>query len=118
MFKSLKKKPEKAKEAIDFKLKFHATRVSLQGWEKLVISVVSLETWKAVAKTARAVVKNGNCQWQDPIVESTQLQLNQTTNEYEEKFYKFVVSSGSSRAGILGEALINLGEFADFNHPA
>ncbi len=27
MFKSLKKKPEKAKEAIDFKLKFHATRV-------------------------------------------------------------------------------------------
>jgi hypothetical protein len=44
--------------------------------------------------------------------------LNQTTNEYEEKFYKLVVSSGSSRAGILGEALINLGEFADFNHPA
>ncbi|CAM6024969.1 unnamed protein product [Sphagnum balticum] len=118
MFKSLKKKPEKAKEAIDFKLKFHATRVPLQGWEKLVISVVSLETRKAVAKTARAVVKNGNCQWQDPIVESTRLQLNQTTNEYEEKFYKLVVSSGSSRAGILGEALINLGEFADFNHPA
>ncbi len=58
-----------------------------------MISVVSLETRKAVAKTARAVVKNGNCQWQDPIVESTRLQLNQTTNEYEEKFYKLVVSS-------------------------
>ncbi|CAM5999825.1 unnamed protein product [Sphagnum balticum] len=119
MFKSLKKKPEKAKEAIDLNSNsMQQGYVPLQGWEKLVISVVSLETRKAVAKTARAVVKNGNCQWQDPIVESTRLQLNQTTNEYEEKFYKLVVSSGSSRAGILGEALINLGEFADFNHPA
>ncbi len=55
-----------------------------------------METGKAVAKTARAAMKNGNCQWQDPVVESIQLQLDQTTNEYEENFYKLLLLLSSS----------------------
>ncbi|CAM6046133.1 unnamed protein product [Sphagnum compactum] len=70
------------------------------------IQVVHLETGKAVAKTARAAaMKNGNCQWQDPVVESMQLQLDQTTNEYEENVYKLLLLSSSvivDSSGLLG----------------
>ncbi|CAM6043372.1 unnamed protein product [Sphagnum compactum] len=45
-------------------------------------------------ETERAVVKNGNCQRQEAVyIESTHLQLNHKTNEYEEKVYQFIVSS-------------------------
>ncbi|CAM6023316.1 unnamed protein product [Sphagnum balticum] len=69
------------------------------------IQVVHLETGKVVPKTARAAMKNGNCQWQDPVVESMQLQLDQTTNEYEENFYKLLLLSSSvivNSSGLLG----------------
>ncbi|CAK9223831.1 unnamed protein product [Sphagnum troendelagicum] len=59
------------------------------------IQVVHLETGKAVGKTARAAMKNGNCQWQDPVVESMQLQLDQTTNDDEQNFYKLLLLSSS-----------------------
>jgi len=40
------------------------------------------------------------------------------TNKYEEKFDKLFFSlHGSSHAWMLGERIIYLGEFADFNHP-
>jgi hypothetical protein len=62
--------------------------VPLQCREKLVISVISFE------RHSRAVVKTGNCQWQEAVyVKSTHLQLNHKTNEYEEKCYQFIVSS-------------------------
>lgn len=67
----------------------------LEGWDKLVISVIPIETGRAVAKTPRAVVKNGNCQWPDSIIESTRLVYDLKSKEIEEKKYKFVVSSVS-----------------------
>jgi hypothetical protein len=74
-------------------LLFCATGAIARFVEASDIQVVHLETGKAVAKTARAVMKNGNCQWQDPVVELMQLQLDQTTNEHEENFYKVLLSS-------------------------
>lgn len=67
----------------------------MHGWEKLVISVIPYETGRPVAKTSRAVVKNGTCQWPDIIIESTRLLYDTKTKEYEEKKYKFIVSSVS-----------------------
>jgi len=44
-------------------------------------------------ETVRAVVKNGNCQWQEAVfIESTHLQLNHKMNAYEEKCYQFISS--------------------------
>jgi hypothetical protein len=74
---------------------FCATGVIARFIEASDIQVVHLETGKSVAKTAIAAMKNGNCQWQDPVVESMQLQLDQTTNEYEENFYKLLLLSSS-----------------------
>ncbi|CAM6072947.1 unnamed protein product [Sphagnum tenellum] len=47
-------------------------------------------------------MKNGNCQWQDPVVESMQLQLDQTTNDDEQNFYKLLLLSSSVIVGSSG----------------
>lgn len=44
-----------------------------KGWDRLSISVVSAETGKAVAKSAKASVWNGSCQWTDSFSESVWL---------------------------------------------
>ncbi len=82
-------------------LLFCATGAIARLVEASDIQVVHLETGKAVAKTARAAMKNGNCQWQDPDVESMQLQFDQTTNEYEENFYKLSSSFFFCHSGLL-----------------
>jgi len=76
-------------------LLFCATGAIARFVEASDIQVVHLETGKAVGKTAIAAMKNGNCQWQDPVVESMQLQLDQTTNDDEQNFYKLLLLSSS-----------------------
>lgn len=70
-------------------------QVPSQGWDKLVISVIPYETGRPVAKTPRAVVKNGECHWPDSIIETTRMVYDTRTNSYEEKKYRFMVSSVS-----------------------
>lgn len=95
---------------VDFKFEFHATQVPAQGWDKLTVSLVSLETGKVTAKTGKAIVRDGNCQWAESVLESAKL-LQATKGKYmENAMYKFLVSTGSSRMGILGETTINLAE--------
>lgn len=67
----------------------------MQGWDKLVISVIPYETGRPVAKTPRAVVKNGECHWPDSIIETTRMVFDTRINSYEEKKYRFMVSSVS-----------------------
>jgi hypothetical protein len=84
-------------------LLFCATGAIARFVEASDIQLVRLETGKAVAKTARAAaMKNGNCQWQDPVVESMQPQLDQTTNKYEENFYKLLLLSSSVKVDFSG----------------
>jgi hypothetical protein len=52
------------------------------------------DTCGIFGETVRAVVKNGNCQWQEAVyIESTHLQLNHEMIENEEKCYQFIISS-------------------------
>ncbi|KAL2629772.1 hypothetical protein R1flu_014458 [Riccia fluitans] len=115
MFKHLKRRGEKVKEKLDFKFNFHATRVPSSGWDKLVVSVIPLETGKVSYKTTRAVTKNGACNWPDNYIETTKLLRDTKTKEYEEKLYKFIVSTGSSRSGVLGEATLNVADHTATN---
>ncbi|BBN08509.1 hypothetical protein MPTK1_4g12160 [Marchantia polymorpha subsp. ruderalis] len=118
MFKSLKRSGEKVKERVDFKLSFHASRIPLAGWDKLVVSVIPLETRRVSYKTNRAACKNGSCHWTDNVIETTKLLKDTKTHEYEEKPYKFIVSTGSSRSGVLGEAVVNVAEYTQSNNPS
>ncbi|KAF3609648.1 hypothetical protein DY000_02046139, partial [Brassica cretica] len=129
MSRLAKWKLEKAKVKVVFRLQFHATHVSQNntlrymlmvpqaGWDKLFISFIPADSLKATAKTTKALVRNGTCKWGDPIYETTRLLQDTRTKQFDEKLYKIVVAMGTSRSSILGEAMINLAEYADALKP-
>ncbi|KAL0695135.1 hypothetical protein Bca4012_062315 [Brassica carinata] len=117
MSRLAKWKMEKAKVKVVFRLQFHATHVPQAGWDKLFISFIPADSLKATAKTTKALVRNGTCKWGDPIYETTRLLQDTRTKQFDEKFYKIVVAMGTSRSSILGEAMINLAEYADALKP-
>ncbi|KAK2999473.1 hypothetical protein RJ639_023412 [Escallonia herrerae] len=118
MSRVTKWKPEKAKVKVVFRLQFHATHIPQAGWEKLFITFIPTESGKPTAKTTKANVRNGTCKWGDPIYETTRLLQDSRSKQYDEKLYKLVVSMGSSRSSVLGEATINLADYADASRPS
>ncbi|CAI9301802.1 unnamed protein product [Lactuca saligna] len=118
MSRVTKWKVEKAKVKVVFRLQFHATQIPQSGWEKLFISFIPTETGKVIAKTSKANVKNGSCKWADPIYETTRLLIDSKSKQYDDKLYKLVVGMGTSRSSILGEATINLADYADASQPS
>ncbi|XP_058220413.1 uncharacterized protein LOC131330747 isoform X3 [Rhododendron vialii] len=118
MSRVAKWKLEKTKVKVVFRLQFHATHIPQAGCDKLFISFIPADSGKATAKTTKANVRNGACKWGDPIYETTRLLQDSKSKQYEEKIYKFVVAMGSSRSSILGEACINLADYADALKPS
>ncbi|XP_019194303.1 PREDICTED: golgin subfamily B member 1-like isoform X2 [Ipomoea nil] len=76
-----------------------------KGWDKLSVSLISVEAGKTISKLGKASVNNGTCQW----TESLWSPENYASNGLDH--FKFLVSMGSSRAGILGEATVNVGHY-------
>ncbi|KAK6940114.1 NT-type C2 domain [Dillenia turbinata] len=111
-------KLEKTKVKVVFRLQFHATHIPQSGWDKLFISFIPADSGKATAKTTKANVRNGTCKWADPIYETTRLLQDAKTKLYDEKPYKLIVAVGSSRSSVLGEANINLADYADASKPS
>ncbi|KAE8728297.1 F-box and Leucine Rich Repeat domains containing protein, putative isoform 3 [Hibiscus syriacus] len=111
-------KIEKTKIKVVFRLQFHATHIPQSGWDKLYVSFIPADSGKATAKTTKANVRNGTCKWADPIYETTRLLQDIKTKQFDEKLYKLVVAMGSSRSGLLGEATINLADYADASKPS
>lgn len=64
-----------------------------KGWDRLLVSVISIETGKTVAKSSKAVVRNGNCQWTEALSESIWVSQEDASKELEECLFKFVVST-------------------------
>ncbi|XP_009409150.2 sporulation-specific protein 15 [Musa acuminata AAA Group] len=110
-------KIEKTKVKVVFRLQFHATHIP-QGWDKLFVSFIPIDTGKATAKTNKANVRNGICKWPDPVYETARLLQDTRTKNYDEKHYKLVVAMGSPRTSFLGEVNINLADFADALKPS
>ncbi|KAJ4841028.1 hypothetical protein Tsubulata_030986 [Turnera subulata] len=118
MSKFTKWKFEKSKVKVVFRLQFHATHIPQSGWDKLFISFIPAESGKATAKTTKANVRNGTCKWADPIYETTRLLQDIKNKQYDGKLYKLVLAMGSSRSSVLGEATINLADYADALKPS
>ncbi|KAJ0806122.1 putative NT-type C2 domain-containing protein [Helianthus annuus] len=112
MFKAQRNgKSPSSGEKIDFKFSnFQALQVP-KVWDKLSVSIISVETGKTIARTNKALVRNGNCQWTETLSESIWIQHNNSSKELEEHLFKFVVSMGSARCGILGEAMVNMARY-------
>ncbi|XP_057984283.1 uncharacterized protein LOC131168676 isoform X2 [Malania oleifera] len=99
MFRLHRNKPAKSGEKIDFKFSnFQAIQVP-KGWDKLFVSLVSVETGKSMAKTSKALVRNGNCQWMETLSESILFSRDDTSKELEEKTLKLIVAMETSLTG-------------------
>ncbi|XP_068342086.1 uncharacterized protein [Pyrus communis] len=111
MFRVHKNRPAKSGERVDFKFShFKALQVP-RGWDKLFVSIVSVETGKPIAKSSKAVVRNGNCQWTETLCESIWISQDESSKEMEDYFIKLVISMGSARSGILGEVSVNMSDY-------
>ncbi|XP_060198820.1 uncharacterized protein LOC132627474 [Lycium barbarum] len=118
MSRITKWKLEKNKVKVVFRLQFNATHIPQTGWDKLFISFIPADSGKTIAKTTKATVRNGTCKWGDPIYETTRLLQDVKNKQFDEKLYKLVVAMGSSRSSILGEATINLADYAEASKPS
>ncbi|XP_062001397.1 uncharacterized protein LOC133718551 [Rosa rugosa] len=108
MFKTWSKK--KKIKAI-FQLQFQATEVPKLKKPALMISLVPDDVGKATVKLGKAAVQDGTCTWENPVYESVKIVEEAKSGKLKEKIYHFIVSSGTSKSGYLGEASI---DFADF----
>ncbi|KAH7656269.1 E3 ubiquitin ligase involved in syntaxin degradation protein [Dioscorea alata] len=111
-------KAEKTKVKVVFRLQLHASHIPQPGWDKLFVSFIPADTGKVIGKTTKANVRNGNCKWSDPLYETTRLLQDTRTKKYDDKLYKLLVAMGSSRSSLLGEANINLADYADALKPS
>ncbi|KAL4029436.1 hypothetical protein IC575_007647 [Cucumis melo] len=108
MFKSWNKK-QKIKAV--FKLQFQATQVPKLKKPALMISLVPDDVGKPTVKLEKAAIQDGTCFWENPVYETVKLVREIKTGKINEKIYHFVVATGSSKSGFVGEASI---DFADF----
>ncbi|KAK1290812.1 hypothetical protein QJS10_CPB18g01544 [Acorus calamus] len=116
MFKAWRSEKNKIKAV--FKFQFQATQVPLSGWDTLVVSLVPLEIGKPTARTGKAEVIERTCRWESPIYETVKLIKEPKSGKINEKTYQFFVSVGSPDARLLGEATIDLAEYAEAIKPS
>lgn len=115
MFKSARWRGGKAKAV--FKLQFHATQVPEMGWESMMVVVTPQDVGRPTARTERAEVADGACRWAAPIFEATKLPSGKAAAG--DKIYQFLVyETGSTKAALLGEATVNMAEYAEAFKPS
>ncbi|KAA8539913.1 hypothetical protein F0562_026605 [Nyssa sinensis] len=118
MFKSARWRSEKQKIKVVFKLQFQATQVpQLRGTTTLMIALVPADVGKPTVRLGKAPVLDGTCSWENPVYETVKLTKELKTGIFSDKVYYFVMSTGSSKAGILGEVSINFTDYIEATKP-
>ncbi|XP_010273099.1 PREDICTED: early endosome antigen 1 [Nelumbo nucifera] len=117
MFKSARWRSDKNKIKAVFKLQFQATQVPLVGWETLIVSLVPVDVGKPTVKLEKTAVRDGTCRWENPIYETIKFVRETKTGKINEKVYHCLVSTGSSKAGLLGEVSIDFANYAEAIKP-
>ncbi|KAM3408919.1 hypothetical protein ACQJBY_001763 [Aegilops geniculata] len=116
MFKSARWRGAGKAKAV-FKLQFHATQVPELGWESMMVVVTPQDVGRPTARTDRAEVADGACRWPAPIFEATKLPSGKAAAG--DKIYQFLVyETGSAKAALLGEATVNMAEYAEAFKPS
>ncbi|KAK4728714.1 hypothetical protein R3W88_021702 [Solanum pinnatisectum] len=113
MFKSSRWRSEKNKIKAVFKLQFHATKVSQVKGDALMVSVVPADVGKSTVRSEKATVRDGSCYWENGVLETVKFVREPKTGKIHERIYNFVVGTGSSKAGLVGEASIDFSSYAD-----
>ncbi|KAM0856264.1 hypothetical protein ACQ4PT_049232 [Festuca glaucescens] len=76
--------------------------------DRLLITIISVGSGKTIAKSSKAAALNGICQWPDSILQPIRFSRDAVSQEFQEYQCKIVVSMGSTKTAILGEAFLNL----------
>ncbi|KAK7355453.1 hypothetical protein VNO80_14709 [Phaseolus coccineus] len=108
MFRLHKHRAAKSGDRIEFRISHLKALQVPKGWDKLFVSVVSVENGKTMAKSSKVPVRNGGCQWSDNFSESIWVSRNNSAKEIDDFVLKLIVAMGSSKSGILGEASVSL----------
>lgn len=64
-----------------------------KGWDKLFVSIISKENGKTIAKSGKALVRNGSCQWADIFSQSVLVSRDNSSKEMEDCLLKLLVST-------------------------
>nr|GMD78771.1 nucleoprotein TPR-like isoform X2 [Ipomoea batatas] len=110
MFKSARWRSEKGKIKAVFKLHFRATQVA---GDALMISVVPGDVGKPTVKSEKATIRDGSCCWENAVYETVKLYREPKSGKIHERIYNFVVGTGSSKSGVVGEASIDFSSYAE-----
>ncbi|KAJ7974979.1 putative Myosin heavy chain-like protein [Quillaja saponaria] len=94
-------------ERLDFKFSNFQLLQVPKGYDKLFVSIISVETGKTISKSGKASVRNGQCQWEDSLLSSIWISQD-SFFENDDYLLKLVVAMGSARFGTLGEATVNV----------
>ncbi|KAL4570799.1 hypothetical protein LXL04_026462 [Taraxacum kok-saghyz] len=113
MFKSARWRTDKNKIKSVFKLQFHATQLTQIGGDALMIAVIPGDVGKPTARLEKAKVKDGSCYWEKPHYETVKFTQDQRTGKFNDKIYRFVVATGSSVFGVVGEVSIDFANYAE-----
>lgn len=98
---------EKSGNRFEFAFSNLQARQVPKGWDKLSVSLISVETGKTVSKSGKASVRNGNCKWTETWSHTMWITPDDISNKQEQFPLKFIVTMGSARSSILGEASVN-----------
>ncbi|AES60694.2 putative transcription factor bZIP family [Medicago truncatula] len=112
MFKLHKHRSAKSSDRIEFRISHLKALQVPKGWDKLFVSVVSVENGKTIAKSSKVTVRNGSCQWSDVFAESIWFSRDNLSKETDDCILKLIVAMGSLRSGILGEATVSMTSYA------
>ncbi|KAL8193149.1 hypothetical protein R6Q57_027053 [Mikania cordata] len=95
-------------ERLEFKFSGLQALQVPKGWDKLSLSLISVETGKTIAKTGRSLVQNENCQWTENLSAYIWVPHDDVSRGFGQCLHKLLISMGSGRSSVLGEVTVNL----------
>ncbi|CAN1777990.1 hypothetical protein LINPERHAP1_LOCUS14253 [Linum perenne] len=113
MFRPVRWRSDKNKIKVVFKFQFHATQVTQLNVDSLVVSVVPGEVGKPTGRSEKATIKDGSCKWEYPVYETVKFNQDSKTGKITERIYHFVLSTGSAKSCVVGEASIDLAAYTE-----
>ena len=63
-----------------------------KGWDKLCVSIISVETGRTTTKTGKSSVRTGNCRWTETLSDSIWIPQDDASKEVEQCLFKLVVA--------------------------
>lgn len=82
----------KGRPSLSNKCRFSCEQVP-KGWEKLFVSITSKDNGKTTAKSGKALVRNGSCEWPDIFSQSIMVSRDNSSKKTEDSVFKLLVAT-------------------------